>query len=92
MQVLFGFEAALLAALAGTVGILLATGLRAAVNGAKITDRAGLLNEDMLLAIGWEPQVYVMGFLFLAAVAVLAWWLAARRVVGLRVADALTGL
>ncbi len=89
MQVLFGLEAALLAAVAGVVGGSLALALRAVINGAGITYRAGLLAEDVMLEIGLSPSTYAAGFGFLLLVAVLASWLAARRLVKLRVAEIL---
>lgn len=87
MQALFAIEAALLAMIAGVVGGSLALGLRALINGAGITYRAGLLAEDVLLEIGLSPVTYLAGFGFLLFVAVLASWLAARRLVKLRVAE-----
>jgi putative ABC transport system permease protein len=87
MQALFAIEAALLAVVASAVGGSLALGLRALINGAAITYRAGLLAEDVLLEIGLSPITYAAGFGFLLVVAVLASWLAARRLVRLRVAE-----
>lgn len=89
MLAMFVLEAAVLALLSGVLGALAATTLRLGINHAGITYRAGLLAEDLVLTIGWSVKTYGAGFLFLTAVAVLAAWLAARRVVAMRVAEAL---
>jgi len=91
MLAMFALEAGVLAVVSGVLGAVVATGLRLAVDAAGITYRAGMLAEDIPLTIGWSGQTYAAGFAFLAAVAVLAGWVAARRVVELRVAEALLG-
>lgn len=90
MLALFALEAALLAIVGGAIGTCVALALRSAVNAAHISYSAGLLAEDMLLTIGLSARTYAAGFSFLTLVAVVASWLAARRVVAMRVADALT--
>lgn len=89
MTAMFALEAAVLALASGALGAAVATAIRLAVNSAGVTYRAGLLAEDIVLVIGWRAETYAKGFAFLALVAVLAAWLAARRVVSLRVAEAL---
>lgn len=91
MLLMFVLEAALLALLAGGLGAALAWGVRAAVATARIRYSAGLLAEEMILQIGWTPAMYLQGLAFLVGVAVIAAWLAARRVVAMAVAEALHG-
>jgi putative ABC transport system permease protein len=91
MLLMFALEAAVLALLAGGIGAVLAWAVRWAISAARIRYSAGLLAEEMILQVGWSPAMYLQGLAFLLAVAVIAAWLAARKVVGLAVAEALNG-
>ena len=91
MLLMFVLEAAVLALVAGSLGAVLAWGVRTAIAAARIRYSAGLLAEEMILQVGWSPAMYLQGLAFLVAVAVIAAWLAARKVVGLAVAEALNG-
>lgn len=91
MLLMFVLEAAVLSLGASILGSLLAWALRAAIASAKISYSAGLLAEEILFEIGWSPALYLRGAAFLTAVAMAAAWLAARRVVKLKVAEALIG-
>ena len=89
MLLMFVLEAAVLSAAASGLGALVAWAVRVAIASAKIHYSAGLLAEEILLAISWSPAMYLRGALFLTVVAMAAAWVAAQRVVKLKVAEAL---
>lgn len=89
MVTMFCLEAAILSVLSGAVGLVGALGVIGTINRAGIMYRAGLLAESIPLRVGYSPSIYAWGFMFLALVAVLAAFLAARRVARMSIALAL---
>ncbi len=87
---MFAMEAALLALLAGFVGLCTSVVTTSALNAATITYRGGLLAEAIPLRIGYSVSAYLWGFVFLSVVAVLAALAAAARVAHMRIAEALS--
>jgi len=86
---LFAIEAALLASAASCVGLAVTLVVTAAVNGAGVTYKAGLLSEPIPLRIAVDPRSWILTAGFLVAVAVLAALLPARRAARARIPDAL---
>lgn len=86
---LFALEAALLAAGACAAGLVVTLVASAAINGAGITYRGGMLAQPIPLAVAMDPMSYARIALFLVAVAVVAAWLPARRAARRRIPDAL---
>lgn len=87
---MFATEAALLALLAGFIGLCTSVATTLAINAATITYRGGLLAEAIPLRIGYSVSAYLWGFVFLSVVAVLAALAAAARVAHMRIAEALS--
>lgn len=85
----FALESALLSALACLVGLALALGVTALVNGANVTYSAGVLSEEIALGVAYSPLAYALAGAFLTSVAVLAAVLPARRASRLGIPDAL---
>ncbi len=86
---LFATEATLLAVLASSVGLAVTLAITAAVNGAGVTYKAGLMAEPMPLGIAIDPWSWLLAAAFLAAVAMTAALLPARRAARLGIPDAL---
>jgi putative ABC transport system permease protein len=89
MLSMFGVESVILALHAGVAGLALAAGITAAINAWGITYKAGLMAESILLRVGYSPEAYVWGLVFLALVAFLAAMVAARKVATMTIAAAL---
>lgn len=87
---LFAVESAMLAILAGGIGLLCSVLCTLAINSSSITYKGGLLADAIPLRVGYSPAAYAWGFLFLSLVAVLAALIAANRVTRMRIADALS--
>ncbi|MEW5851503.1 MAG: FtsX-like permease family protein [Myxococcota bacterium] len=87
---MFAVESVLLSLHAGVLGLVSAVGLTALINSTQITYRGGLLAESIPLRVGYSVPTYVMGFTFLALVAMLAAMAAARHVVKMSIATALS--
>ena len=87
---MFAVESALLAVVAGVIGLACSTALTALINSARVTYKAGIMAEPIPLRIGYSPLAWLWGFAFLSLVAVAAALLAARRVTGMRIAEALS--
>lgn len=90
LLLLFAAEAAMLAVLAGGIGLGISVLATASLNGLNIMYRGGLLAEAIPLRIGYSVSAYVWGFVFLAVVSVLAALLAAGKVTRMRIAEILT--
>jgi putative ABC transport system permease protein len=86
---LFALEAALLSAGACAVGLAASLAVTAAVNGAGITYRAGLMSEPIPLGISLDPGSWLFAAAFLVGVAVAAAYLPARRAARARIPDSL---
>jgi putative ABC transport system permease protein len=87
---LFAVESAMLAILAGCIGLVSSVAVTFAINTATITYKGGLLADAIPLRVGYSYAAYAWGFVFLSVVAVLAALLAASGVTRLRIADALS--
>jgi putative ABC transport system permease protein len=75
--------------LASGVGLAVALAVTAAVNAAGVTYKAGLLSEPIALRIALDPPNWAFTAAFLAAVAVAAALLPARRAARAGIPDAL---
>ena len=87
---LFAMEAAMLAILAGGIGLLCSVLCTLAINASTITYKGGLLADAIPLRVGYSLSAYSWGFLFLSFVAVVAALLAASGVTRMRIAEALS--
>ncbi len=90
LRLMFALEAAMLALLAGVIGLLASVGVIATINSMRIMYKAGLMAESIPLRVGYSAFAWLWGFAFLASVAVVAALLAARGVTRMRIATALT--
>ena len=87
---LFALEAALLAAVACTLGLALTLVAIRAVNGAGVTYNAGLLAQPIALGVRYLPATWAAAAGFLSAMAAAAAVLPARRASRTRIPDALS--
>lgn len=86
---LFALEAAILSAGACAAGLGATVAITLALNGARITYRAGLLSEPIPLGIAMDPSVWLFAAAFLVGISVFAAWLPARRAARRKIPDAL---
>ncbi|MCA9516289.1 MAG: FtsX-like permease family protein [Myxococcales bacterium] len=86
---LFAMEAGLLGLVGVAIGLVVCVALTAALNGAGITYRAGVMAHPIPLTLGYEPGAWLAGGAALAGLAMLAAVLPARRAVKRAIPDAL---
>jgi putative ABC transport system permease protein len=87
---LFALEAALLSAVASTVGLVATLAATAALNALRISYDAGVMAQPIPLRIALMPGTWAVAAIFLAVVAALAAVVPARRAARAPIPDALT--
>lgn len=87
IQIIFVIESLMLCLTGGVIGTFLSILIMNIINNVHLTYSAGLLSEDVVFKIAFNPLTYIFALILLGFVGILATWIATQQAVRSRIIE-----